>query len=254
MSKSAIVVAASAIFLWAYAAAQQNEPQPHPAARYSAFAAAGGYAHQRQTFWEFWLHQFNPDNINYGAWFEQRRRAFLRQAGANPYFWFAFAELAAICFLLLWVTKERMDRKDTEWEAASCMADLTNYADHCKRNALEAIQKHNEHIEVCNRVIEAAETGRPMAGASQDDWRIEMDRLRGELAEKTAESRRLSAELDQKGQTVSDLSSRVDELARQLSARNNGAANPNVDLVERVNRLTAELQAERERNRKLKVA
>jgi len=39
-----------------------------------------------------------------------------------------------------------------------------------------------------------------------------------------------------------------------MSARGNGGANPNVDLVERVNRLTAELQAEREKNRKLRSA
>jgi hypothetical protein len=53
---------------------------------------------------------------------------------------------------------------------------------------------------------------------------------------------------------VTSLSSRVDELARQMSTRGNGAPNPNVDLVERVNRLTAELQAEREKNRKLRSA
>ncbi len=39
-----------------------------------------------------------------------------------------------------------------------------------------------------------------------------------------------------------------------MSARGNGGSNPNVDLVERVNRLTAELQAEREKNRKLRSA
>jgi hypothetical protein len=98
---------------------------PNPAARYSPSAAAG-FSQRRETFWEFWLRQFNPQNINYGVWLEQRRAAFLRQVGANPYFWFSFGELAGVCFLLLWVAKERMDRKDTEWEAASCMADLAN--------------------------------------------------------------------------------------------------------------------------------
>ena len=78
---------------------------------------------------------FNPRNINYGAWIEQRRQVFLEQAGANRYFWFAFWEFAGICFLLLWAAKERMDRKDTEWEAAECLADLANYADYCRRHA-----------------------------------------------------------------------------------------------------------------------
>jgi hypothetical protein len=79
---------------------------------YSPLAAGGGYKRQRQTFWEFWWHQFNPRNVNYGAWIEQRRRTFLEQAGANRYFWFSFWAFAAICFLLLWAAKERMDRKD----------------------------------------------------------------------------------------------------------------------------------------------
>ena len=134
------------------------------------------------------------------------------------------------------------------------MADLANYAEYCKQHATEAIQKHNEHIEVCNRVIEAADSGRPMPAGLQEDWRSEMERLRNELAEQVSENGRVSAELAQKTQMVTSLSGRVDELARQMSARGNGGSNPNVDLVERVNRLTAELQAEREKNRKLRSA
>jgi len=232
-------------------AAQPQKQEPsRQMKRYSPYAAAGGYSRRQPSFWEFWLHRVNPRNINYGAWLEEKRRAFLRQAGANPYFWFAFSEFAAICLLVLCVAKGRIDRKGTEWEAASFMADLANYAEYCKQNALEAIRKHNEHIELCNRVIEAEDTGRPMAAGLQEDWRPEMERLRTELAEQVSENARVSAELAQKNQMVTSLSSRIDELARQMSARGNGTANPNVDLVERVNRLTAELQAEREKNRK----
>jgi len=168
-------------------AAQPQKQEPsREMKRYSPYAAAGGYSQQQPSFWEFWLHQFNPKNIDYGAWLEEKRRAFLRQAGANPYFWFAFAEFAAICFLVLCVAKGRIDRKDTEWEAASFMADLANYAEYCKQHATEAIQKHNEHIEVCNRVIEAADSGRPMPAGLQEDWRSEMERLRNELAEQVS--------------------------------------------------------------------
>ena len=244
-------------------AAQPSPAQP-PVQRpvygiqnYSPLAAAGGHRQQRQTFWEFWWHQFNPRNINYGAWIERRRQVFLEQAAANRYFWFSFWAFAAICFLLLWVTKERMDRKDTEWEAAACLADLANYADYCKRHALEAIQKHNEHIEVCNRVIESAEAGRPLpvGSGSADDWKAEMDRLSTELAQKTADNARLTAELEQKTATVNDLSARVDALARNQNARTDGGGTPsNMDLVARVNRLTADNQALREENSRLKRA
>jgi hypothetical protein len=220
--------------------------------RYSPYAAAGGYSRERQSFWDLWLHRFNPTNVDYGALIEKRRREFLQQAGANPYFWFAFAEFASLCLLVLWIAKERMDHKDTEWEAAWCMADLANYAEYCKRNAQEAITRHNDHIETCNRVIESADTGRPIPVGSQEDWRPEMDRLRTELAEQAAENARLSAELAQKSQMVTTMSTRIDDLARQLGGRSN--ATPNADLVDRVNRLTTELRAEREKNRRAKGA
>jgi len=221
---------------------------------YSPLAAAGGYKRQQQTFWEFWWHQFNPRNINYGAWIEQRRRVFLEQAGENRYFWFSFWAFATICFLLLWGAKERMDRKDTEWEAAECLADLANYADYCKRHALEAIQKHNEHIEVCNRVIESEETGKPvMAGDVDGDWKAEVQRLRTEVAEKSAEVVKLSAALEQKSAAVTNLNERIDELARNQRAGGN-AANANLDLVKRLNDLTSENHKLREELCKLKRA
>ena len=221
---------------------------------YSPLAAAGGYKRQQQTFWEFWWHQFNPRNINYGAWIEQRRRVFLEQAGENRYFWFSFWAFATICLLLLWAAKERMDRKDTEWEAAECLADLANYADYCKRYALEAIQKHNEHIEVCNRVIESAETGKPMvAGDMEGDWKAEVQRLRTDVAEKSAEVVKLSAALEQKSTTVANLNERIDELARNQRASGN-AANANLDLVKRLNDLTSENHKLREELSKLKRA
>ena len=219
---------------------------------YSPLAAAGGYRRHRETFWEFWWHRFNPRNINYGAWIEQRRQVFLEQAGANRYFWFAFWEFAGICFLLLWAAKERMDRKDTEWEAAECLADLANYADYCKRHALEAIQQHNDHIEVCNRVIESAETGRPMAagGSGESGWKAEAEKLSSELAQTIADNTKLAAQLEQKTATVTDLSARIDELARNQNAKADGPSN--MDLVGRVNRLTGEVQALRQENIRLK--
>jgi chromosome segregation ATPase len=132
------------------------------------------------------------------------------------------------------------------------MADLANYAEYCKHNAQEAIARHNDHIETCNRVIESADTGRPIPAGSQEDWRPEMDRLRTELAEQVSENARLAAELTQKNQMVTTMSNRIDDLARQLNGRS--SATPNTDLVDRMNRLSAELETERARNRRGKGA
>jgi len=235
------------------AAAEAASQQPYEVESYSPLAAAGGYRHQRPTFWEFWWRRINPSNFNYGAWIEQRRRVFLEQVGANRYFWFSFWEFAALCLLLLWLAKERMDRKDGEWEAAECLADLANYADYCKGHALEAIRQYNEHIEICNRVIESAETGSAIAASSAHDWKMEMERLNTEFAQKVAENVKLAAQLEQKTATLHDLSARVDELARQQDQRPHEPLAPtNLDLVGRVNRLTEENQKLREENKQLR--
>jgi hypothetical protein len=44
-------------------------------------------------------------------------------------------------------------------QLAQRTADAMNYAKYWKDRAGEAIRKHNAHIEGCNRVIEAGETG-----------------------------------------------------------------------------------------------
>ena len=218
---------------------------------YSPLAAGGGYRRPHATFWEFWWSRINPGEFNYGAWIEQRRRVFLEQAGANRYFWFSFWSLTALCFLLLWLAKERMDRKDVEWESAACLADLANYAEYCKRHALEAIRQHNEHIETCNRVIESGESGGAYAGAADGGWKAEVEKLTAELAQKTADVVRLTAALDQKTAIVNDLSARVDELARAQRANDAGGPS-NLELVARVNRLTEEAQTLRQENSRLK--
>jgi hypothetical protein len=218
--------------------------------RYSPSAAAGKLGRNEDTFWDFWLRQFNPQRTDYGALLEEKRRRFLAQAGANPYFWFAFAELAAVCFLLLWVTKQRIDRRELEWEAAGCMADLANYAHFCRNQALEAVAKHNEHIELCNRLIESEETGKPVPpGGTSDEQRQTIDRLQKELADKVADNRRLEAELTSEKSKMRNLTTRLDALEQ---ARNGPAGGANVDLVNRLNAAVSEVQSLKRENERLK--
>jgi chromosome segregation ATPase len=131
------------------------------------------------------------------------------------------------------------------------MADLANYADYCRRHAQEAIHQHNNHIEACNRVIESAETGRPLSGSqTEGEWKAELEKLRAEVADKGAAVLRLTNELAQKSATVTDLSARVDELARGQNGKSEGPSN--MDLVARVSRLTDEVQSLRQENSRLK--
>jgi hypothetical protein len=62
---------------------------PVPAARYSPLAAQGGYAGGRSSPLDAVVHALNPRDVNLGEIWERRRRQWLDNAGANPYFWFA---------------------------------------------------------------------------------------------------------------------------------------------------------------------
>lgn len=125
-----------------------------------------------------------------------------------------------------------------------------------RRVGLPEIREHNEHVEVCNRVIESAETGRPVTpGASGPQWKAEMEALREKAETMEAANARLKAQLEAKEASLAALSARVDELARVQEGKPNGAganSSPNLDLVVRVNRLTAELEALRDENKRLK--
>ena len=133
-----------------------------------------------------------------------------------------------------------------------------NYAKYWKEQAGEAIRKHNAHIERCNRVIEAGETGLPTGDAAEAaDWRTEMERMRTELSNAQSDKKRLEAELEQKTM-MADMSARVDEAKTwQRSGRGNGSgaalkADDKVALVDRINRLETALAAAKDENRRLK--
>jgi hypothetical protein len=147
-----------------------------------------------------------------------------------------------------------MDHRATEWQAASCMADLANYAEHCRHSAFEAITKHNEHIEVCNRVIESAETGRPVPPTGDgEDNKLTIDHLRKELNDKTSDNRRLETELAAEKNKLRGLIARVEEL-EHANERRTTPVGPNADLVQRLNAVTSELQTVRAENDRLRKA
>ena len=60
--------------------------------------------YQRQDTWYgFILKQFNPDNVDYGNWLEQRRRNLIELRLKNPYFLYSLcttiALILASCYL-----------------------------------------------------------------------------------------------------------------------------------------------------------
>jgi hypothetical protein len=218
-----------------------------PAAQYSPLAAQGGYSQAHTSPLEAMVHALNPHDVNLGAMWEARRRAWLENAGANRYFWYSFGSTALLVlswFALAWVHNDRVRER---WQLAEHAADALRYAEYCKRRAQEAISRYNEHVEKCNRVIEAGESGMSTPEtANLEDYKRELQRLKSDNDAKELQVARLEEQLEQKGTQLTSLTERVSEAERRLKNRAGaGTENGNAALVERIQRLEAE-------NRRLK--
>lgn len=222
----------------------------------------------RETWYEFLVRQFNPSNFDYGAWIEERKKAFLAATVQTPYFWHSLTVTLLLLFLILAYTKLHLDHRRSMWITAEMMADLYNHDLHSREVAREAIEKYNAHIEQCNRAIEAGDSpdGRPGWGDTESrSLRAELQRVAAQL-EATAQDRsKLQEELAQKALVVADLSMRLDALSKKVngSSDRGAAASTNTSpdksgdgsrFVGHINRLQEELYAERQKNKRLKGA
>lgn len=238
-----------------------------PRTQYSPMAAAqaqGRPPEPPDSWYDFVLKRFNPHNLDYGRWMEERRSALLEATARNPYFMYSFwltlwSFLVMSAYAKLWV-----DRRRERFVTAEMMTDLYNHDLHSRQAAKESIEKHNSHIERCNRVIERAESGQVGAagGSEADRYQAELQQAATELRAARDDRDRLKAELDAKTQVIADMSLRMDALADGMKGNGRGAqvagaASPtssNSEYVKVINSLQEQLRAERERNRRLKGA
>ena len=166
---------------------------------------------------EAMVHALNPRDVNLGAMWEERRRAWLENAGANRYFWYSF--VATIIVILSWFALAWMhnDRVRERWQLAEHAADALRYGEYCKRRAKEAIDRYNLHIETCNRVIEAGESGMATPEtANLEDYKRELQRLKSDNDAKELQVTRLSEQLEQKAAELNSLTERVTAAEQRL--------------------------------------
>ena len=225
----------------------QESNQRVPAAQYSPLAAQGGYSHGSTSPLEALVHALNPRDVNLGAMWEERRRTWLENTGANRYFWYSFGATILVIlswFALAWVQNDRVRER---WQLAEHAADALRYAEFCKRRAKEAISRCNLHIETCNRVIEAGESGvATPETANLEDFKRETQRLRSDNNAKELQVTSLTERLEQKAGELNSLTERVTAAEQRLKSRTGeGSQSANAALVERIQRLEAE-------NRRLK--
>jgi DNA-binding transcriptional MerR regulator len=242
------------------AAAKATSRPAVPAAQYSPLAAQGGYKGRRMTWYEALFRSLNPNNIDWGMRWERRRSIFLENSIGNKYFVYTAALSLLLIYLTVVIVWQRWDHAERLKALAQNTADVLNYATYWKQAAGEAIRRHNDHIERCNRVIEAGENGVPLGDAAEAlRLRRELEESRTEVLNLTTSNKRLQSELDQKAALIADLSQRVDEVARKAGNGGSGGKGPQqssqvASLVERINRLEEALKAARRENEILKGA
>lgn len=237
--------------------------QPAPAAQYSPLAAQGGYRGQKMTWYEALFRSLNPTNIDWGMSWERRRSFFLENSIGNKYFMYTAALSLLLVYSFVVIVWQRWNHAERLRQLAQRAADAMNYAQYWKAGAEKAALKHNTHIEKCNRVIEAGESGLP-AGDTADvgALRQQVEGMRVEVLNLTSENKRLRHDLEQKSTVVADLSARVDDATKKIASGNgpgNGAKGGEnsvqvASLVDRINRLEETLRTVRLENERLKGA
>ena len=213
------------------------------------------------TWYEFLLKQFNPNNFDYSTWMEERRQVFLDESVRNPYFKYSLGTTLALLVMAMLYTKQWIDHRRAMWITAEMMTDLYNHDAYSRGVAREAIQKYNDHIERCNRAIEAVEHGMSIPGADSDakNLKSELVSVADERDSYKRERDLAKRDLLEKEKLIADMSLRLDAIGKKADA--NRAAADSVDMsaadpkvVQHINNLQEQLYAERRENRRLKGA
>lgn len=243
------------------AQARQLEPQPvatpRPPYQHPVVVAP---PYQR-TWYDAMLRQFNPDNLDWGQWLEQRREQFLEQTAANPYFKYSMVTTLILIVLSIALAKALIDQSRVKWLAQERYEDLLRQDALSRKEAHAAIRRYNEHVEKCNRVIEAELAGHRLTAeraAAPDGQEGSADRL-AEAAHLRRERDALVAELEASRAMMGELTMRINGTgvggngAAGSSGSATGGGTP-TELVKQINELREQLYHERERNKHLKGA
>jgi predicted RNase H-like nuclease (RuvC/YqgF family) len=123
------------------------------------------------------------------------------------------------------------------------------YNEYARDAAREAIHRHNDHIEQCNRVIEASETRTWIDNDELGALKAEVQRWKGEAGDLERDNKRLQQKID-------NLSATIDAAEGPPSAAAAGGPDSTSRILpehlERINQLERELNEERKKNERVK--
>src|SRR5579885_2255113 len=219
-----------------------------------------GLYHPSMTWYEFLL-QLNPHDRDYGAWYRERQDALVDASIRNRYFWYGFWATVAIILLVAGLLKSLYDRSKEKRIMGDMMEEVKAHDANSRRVAHEAISRYNEHIEMCNRAIEAQQTSQAAgtaAGSRPDQAQNSLDKVQGELVDLKRDNSRMTQEIEQRQAAIPALAKRIEALTKTTDGNGNGqgdstaAAISDPETVRLINDLQQQLHYERAQNKRLK--
>jgi hypothetical protein len=140
----------------------------------------------------------------------------------NRYFWYSFWVTMALIGMILAYAKHRSDFHKFTWMSAGWLADFHNEMQFARDKADDAIEKYNQHIEKCNRAIEAELDGswrQRQTNEEASNWKRQYEDAAKLLDESTAERKKLSITLGERERTITDLAGRIEDLEQRIKGR-----------------------------------
>ena len=257
---AALLIGLAATSLVSRSSVVQSHVPPRSTSQvHSATRPAQTPYHRQETWYEFMLKQFNPNDVDYGVWIEQKRREFIKARIKDPYFLYSLCTTFALLAATAICAKLWIDHRRAMWITAEMLADVYNQDAYSRQVAQQAIDRYNKHIERCNRAIEAGESGVAAAGGGQqiEQLRTELMRVAEERDTATKERELAREELRRKSQIMAEMSIRLETLTNKSSG--SGVARPSsalqsadAKLVTHINSLQEQLYVERNNNRRLR--
>jgi hypothetical protein len=152
------------------------------------------------TWYERILQRINPDDVDYGAMWEERKQEFINQLG-NPYLQYSLGATVGLVLLLTVAIAQRLSYRRALAIATQSITDALRHDAYSRNVADEAIRRYNEHIEACNRIIELGQDG---LGNSMAAREAALQVLKRQLADVRQENSSLREELKKSRQSAKD--------------------------------------------------
>ena len=200
----------------------------------------------QRTWYERALNHINPENKDYGAIWEERKRQLISEFG-NPYFQYGVATTGALLLALTVVAAQYTSHRRALIVAAESIADVLRHDQYAREVAREAITRYNTHIESCNRMIERNRERPKLDPAAAS----ELHRLGEELLATREENKALRDDNDKKSQMIAEFSLQAKKRQQQPGAQIALDFVP-PDYIARINELERQLAAEKEKNQRRK--